>query len=150
MDNTLLSRILLFTLIATSIFFNRSHAQQGVVIGDANDNPQATLDVRGNARIVDVTVDNQVSSFLLYNDATGILHRVDASALGTGAMTWTGTTWVLQPDENTTYTAGIGITIDPNNDNAISLPDGLANGNILVWDATSNDWEVVAPTGFGI
>ncbi|MFW5658407.1 MAG: hypothetical protein ACOCZ8_00350, partial [Bacteroidota bacterium] len=122
---------------------SQTHAQQGVVVGDAAATPQATLDVRGDARIVDVTIDNQLSSFLMYNDATGILHRVDANTLGTGAMTWNGTTWVLQPDENTTYTAGNGITIGAAPANEIAIAPGGNAGNILVWDG--NQWNDQPP-----
>ncbi|MFW5659248.1 MAG: hypothetical protein ACOCZ8_04640, partial [Bacteroidota bacterium] len=160
---TLLSPALLFltALLMTSWAF----AQQGVVIGDATATPQATLDVRGDARIGTAPADNAQTNFLMRDPATGAVTTLDPSAFpnATGALTWDGTAWTFQPDQNTVYTEGTGITITPGNvienddpgsalnlagsqgvtvggtypNLTIGLPLGSSTNDVLKWDGAN-------------
>ena len=124
-------------------------AQNGVVVGDATATPDATLDVRGDARIQTVPTDNAGTNLMIHDPATGEVRVLDPSAFAnpTGALTWDGTNWNYAPNDwGTQVVVGAAPLIgDGTSANPLELAGGGANGDILVWDGTT--WVTQQPTG---
>ena len=136
------------------------HAQQGVVVGDATANPNATLDVRGDA-IVEDTDPLAPGYQVLGRDANGLIGTVDILS-GTGLaaddiLVWDGTQWVAGQQQTLNAGTAIDITggvvsgdyqsgdlIDITGDVIGVIPPTTGTGEYLRWDGTN--WSLGDPT----
>ncbi|MBT5856244.1 tail fiber domain-containing protein [bacterium] len=106
---------------------NGNHAviQPTENIGIGLVNPQAKLDVSGNVRIRDLSIDGNLYSVVM-TDTDGDLFKRNLPE-----NVWDG-------DDNTTYTADKGVTL---NGSIFELDKQTAtNGQVLKWNDSSNKW----------
>jgi len=97
--------------------------------------------VQGQEEIVQVGIDklNELTDIDISNLEDGQLLKWDSNQ----------SSWVPSEDQDTTYTAGTGLNIDANNSikldailNDLNDVDtsGIADSQILKWDASQNKW----------